>query len=465
MCEYLTKLATDLQEAEIAIPQVERTRRRRETAFQAFRDAVQAIALDLYSAHINDSSLEVGIGVGRAATQALSSGQYAARFLSARTFEDAVKAMRAAGLIVMTTEHWDDPAKQESRVRRYQTSPKLLDELQAAGASWVTIRRRPDAEGIILRGRKDKKTKKKPLIHYGDVAFANEARDRLHVINRMLSGHWADLALSDREVRRKLNEIVFLRGKQVPARPPDFTARTVYRVFNNNDWEQGGRFNGAWWIGCPSPLRPFILIDGKRTVEVDYSGLHAAMLFAAAGKKIPMDPYAKCVVHTGGPNERKLVKLTFNALLNAESVHSLDPIEGYSKSQTGRDWHDFKRFIVSSFPEFQEQFGSGVGLKLQRKDSDLAETVMLKFAEKGYACLPIHDSFIVHYGMQDVLTTTMREAFEEMFGAVGETSFEIGHGEPVIGTGAPLEVDMTMPQATTGYEGRLQEFREIREQA
>ncbi len=37
--EYLTKLATDLQEAEIADPEAKRTRRRREAAFHKFREA------------------------------------------------------------------------------------------------------------------------------------------------------------------------------------------------------------------------------------------------------------------------------------------------------------------------------------------------------------------------------------------------------------------------------------------
>ncbi|MGM0662471.1 MAG: hypothetical protein ACQEUH_15050 [Pseudomonadota bacterium] len=347
---------------------------------------------------------------------------YGAGFLSKRTFFDAMQALQAADMIKETGSYWHDPTGHEGHVRCYQAGSALLEGLRNAGASYATLRRREGAEGIILKGTKNKKTGKKPLVAYGDVAFANKARDKLLVINRMLSDHWVDLALTDREVRRKLHEIAFFREK-TPAHPPDFTARTVYRVFSNNDWEQGGRFNGAWWIGCPSPLRPYILINGKRTVEVDYSGLHAAMLFAEAGENIPIDPYAKCVVHTGGPDERKLVKLTFNALLNAETVQQLGQVKGYRKDLTGRDWHDFKRFIISSFPEFKKHFGSGVGLKLQRKDSDLAEAVMLRFAAMGYACLPVHDSFIVHHEMQDVLTDTMKTAFVDMFGMGGETEY------------------------------------------
>ncbi|KQI67603.1 hypothetical protein AN189_14930 [Loktanella sp. 3ANDIMAR09] len=331
-----------------------------------------------------------------------------------------------------------------------------------------TLRRRGGAEGIILKGKKNKKADKKPLLAYGDVAFANEARENLHVINRMLSDNLADLSLCEREVQSKLHEIAFIR-ERTSAHSPDYTARTVYRVFNNSDWEQGGRFNGAWWIGCPSPLRPYIHIDGKRTVEVDYSGLHAAMLFAEAGLQIPNDPYERCLSKAidtpEGKAERKLVKLTFNALLNAKTVQHFGQVKGYSEDLTGREWDDFKKFIVSSFPEFKQHFGSGVGLRLQRKDSDLAERVMLKFAAMGYACLPVHDSFIVHHEMQDVLTDTMKAVFKDMFGSVGETDFDMGIGEAVSGIGEPIDVNMEDLLAPTGHAGRLQAYQLMREQA
>jgi hypothetical protein len=459
---YLSKLADSLQEAELADTEVDRERRRSEDVFGKFRDAIQAIALDLYRAHLSDPSLEVGIGAGRPATQTMCSGQYGAKFLSARTFEDALRAMRSAKLILMTTEHWDDPTKQESRVRRYQASPGLLKALKGAGASLVAILRREDAEGIILKDKKNKRTGKKQMVAYGDVAFATEARDRLHIINRMLTDHWADLALPDEDVMRKLKGIAKERGK-TPAHPPDLSARTVYRVFNNKDWQQGGRFNGAWWMNCPSDLRRHIVIDGKRTVEVDYSGLHAAMLFAEIGQGIPHDPYERCLRQTDSPKERKLIKLTFNALLNADSVQQLGKVKGYSEELTGLGWDDFKGFIVRSYPEFSKYFGSGVGLRLQRKDSDLAEAIMLNFAKMHYACLPIHDSFIVHHEMEDVLINTMKTAFQDMFGMMGEVKPELGDDLPVTDTGEVLVADIGDLLDPCGYEGRLQGFREMRE--
>jgi hypothetical protein len=43
-------------------------------------------------------------------------------------------------------------------------------------------------------------------------------------------------------------------------------------------------------------------------------------------------------------------------------------------------------------------FYTGVGLRLQRLDSDIAEKILLHFAQSGIAILPLHDSFLMHNG-------------------------------------------------------------------
>lgn len=435
-----------------------RKRKRRHDAQANFEAAIRAIVLDLYRAHLSDPALEVGIASGQRTLQTRAMSRYGTTLLSPRSFRAAMDALAGNGYVKKTTPHWDDPSGKNSRTARYQASPSLLWALGAAGASYAALSRHKGAEGIRL------KDDDKQLVEYGNVRFANKARHRLLIINDMLESHWADLALTDEQL---CDELAMLgNGRDDEASQSfDFAARTVYRVFNNSDWMQGGRFYGAWWMACPSRLRRHILIDGKRTTEVDYAGLHAAMLYAEAGLTIPSDPYERCLTKAGNKEERKLVKTTFNALLNAGNVAGINEIDGYDAKLTGQEWGDFKRFIVSSFPEFKEHFGSGVGLKLQRKDSDLAEAVMLKFAAMDYACLPVHDSFVVHHGMQDVLTDTMKAAFEDMFGVVSETNFDMGLGEAVNGIGEPIGASIEELLNPTGYEGRLQAFRAIREQA
>lgn len=448
LTEFLDRLCADLTAA--------RAKPHKADAKPRFEAAIKAIVLDLFRAHESDPALEVGIATGSTAITKQSKSRYGASFLSYRTFVDAMDVLQDAGLVFKSTPHWDDPEKKNSRVARYMPTPALLSGFERVGASVVDLRRHPNAEGIRL------KDPKKRLVDYGDDAFANAARDRLRTINDMLEGHWVDLALTDNQLAEELKRIGGARDDEA-AQSFDFAARTIYRVFNNNDWAQGGRFYGAWWISIPSHLRRYILIDGKRTVEVDYSGIHAAMLFALAGKDIPADPYARCVTNKGNIAERKLVKKTFNALLNADSVKGIKQIEKYDDTPTGRSWDDFKRFIVDSYPECRDCFGTGAGLQLQRMDSDLAEAVMLRFAGMGYACLPVHDSFIVHHEMQEVLEDTMKAAFKNMFGAENKVDFKMGDGEQAVPSEHPIELDISGLLEPGGYEGRLQAFRSLPE--
>lgn len=442
---YLIKLCEEMTLAEV------RARNRKSTAQPSFDAAIKAIVLDLYRAHESDPTLEVSIPSGTTTLQALSKSRYGASFISARTFQDALGILISQGLVIISTPYWHDPLGKTSRVARHRASAMLLTALYGAGASVALLRRHSASEGIVLKDDKKKK------IEYGDIQIANDARDRLQIINRMLCSQWSDIALPDNELIAHKAAVSGKRDEEA-SQSFDFAARTVHRVFNNNDWEQGGRFYGAWWISIPSELRPLILIDGKPTVEVDYSGLHAAMLYAMDGKEIPSDPYEQCYSKWGNKGARKLVKLAFNALLNADSTTKISPIDGFREDVMGMAWQDFLLYVVSGFPEFERHFGTGIGLKLQYRDSMLAETVMLKFASQGYACLPVHDSFIVHHALVDDLTSAMQEAFEVEFGAVGEVSYQLGVGERISRTGQVVDVDMSELLSPIGYQARLQDF-------
>lgn len=273
---YLDDVCRTLTEAEA------RTRQRDAASQANYAAAVRAIVLDLYRAHISDPSLEVGIGMRRETLQQYSAWQYGSSIYTPTSFQNAMRGLLSGGFIEKTTNFRHDRTGQHSRTARYQACPSLLGALKDAGACYAVLNRCGGAEGIRL------KDCDKELVEYGDNSFTIAARDRLSTINDMLEGHWADLALTDQQLSDDLDSIAGRREDEA-AQSFDFSARTVYRVFNNNDWEQGGRFYGAWWMACPSKFRQHILIDGKPTVEVDYSGLHAAMLYAQAGTRAGID--------------------------------------------------------------------------------------------------------------------------------------------------------------------------------
>ena len=57
-----------------------------------------------------------------------------------------------------------------------------------------------------------------------------------------------------------------------------------------------------------------------------------------------------------------------------------------------------------------------MGNRLQFRDSQLAEQIMLRFAKKDIPVLPVHDSFIIIRGLYSELVNVMHDEFEKMFG-------------------------------------------------
>jgi hypothetical protein len=56
------------------------------------------------------------------------------------------------------------------------------------------------------------------------------------------------------------------------------TKKFVRRIFSRDDWEMNGRFYGGFWQQISKNFRKQIYINDSPTIEVDYKGLHAAIL-------------------------------------------------------------------------------------------------------------------------------------------------------------------------------------------
>ena len=62
-------------------------------------------------------------------------------------------------------------------------------------------------------------------------------------------------------------------------------------------------------------------------------------------------------------------------------------------------WQYLRQAILDAHKPIQDMFFKGHGNYLQYIDSVMAEDIMLKFVKSEFVpVLPVHDSFIVHYG-------------------------------------------------------------------
>lgn len=108
-----------------------------------------------------------------------------------------------------------------------------------------------------------------------------------------------------------------------------------------------------------------------------------------------------------------MVKVAFNSMLNSPKLLKQAPA-GVKPSKFGLKWAEVSEKISAFHEPIARHFYTGVGLRLQRLDNDIAEKVLLHFALKGQAILPLHDSFLMHYADENLLDPATRLAFEEV---------------------------------------------------
>jgi hypothetical protein len=206
---------------------------------------------------------------------------------------------------------------------------------------------------------------------------------------------------------------------------PELFQTELYRQFNNASFEQGGRMYGGWWIDAPKTLRSKITINGQPTAELDFSGCAIRMLYHERGLECLGDTYrldeiAEYEAQAGLPPDhfREGVKAITQALINDKDGKAPEQInldDGLSFRPR------FKRLEVRKMIEnkhvlIADAFRTGAGLRLQRKDSDLALDIISELMHRKIVALPIHDSFLVGRDRVAETKITMAMTYKKMFG-------------------------------------------------
>ena len=192
------------------------------------------------------------------------------------------------------------------------------------------------------------------------------------------------------------------------------------RIFNNSDFKQGGRFYFHWSQMIKSEIRKNITIDGKQTVELDYSCLHLSMLYGLEN----MVPPAGDLYTLAGIDScfRPIIKKAVNIAINArnetsamqairEEITQLTEKMGFVPPGPKTILENLKQ----AHSPIKKYFCTGYGVRLQYLDSSIAEQIMLSLAEEDICCLCIHDSFIVAKEHKALLHELMMNKFAKLF--------------------------------------------------
>ena len=314
--------------------------------------------------------------------------------------------MRATAALVVL---WEKYAFTPDMIKRFQPEEVIILKDKVVKIEYT------------YKGKKRFRKYKAPIPDYPDTRHVRDMRaltekynlllDRTHIdvdVDCITSTDRDDLLDRLLHTKNKFRYSINLGSKQ------------VYRVFNNNSFYEGGRFYGAWWIGCPSLLRKYITINGEPTVDLDFSGIHIHILYAF--KKINF-PELKTDAYELVPNDpqRKLNKqillTAYNATGPRETAKAVfkNAIDDGIKHKLGLKNHkqvyEKLELLKQKHPQIADFIAEGFGSKLQYHDSCVLELLIKYFTKLKIPILTVHDSIICQSKYKDLVHEKMMQLY------------------------------------------------------
>lgn len=271
---------------------------------------------------------------------------------------------------------------------RTPASPRATERsrLRAAAPLLALLDREPDMavepvanEPIVLKRRRNPTSKVKEWLDYVDT-------DETRAMGADVLEHNAFL---------RTFVIGLVRPHQGLAR--HLCARVYYRVFTN-DLDHGGRWYGPVWQSWSKAERARLTINGEPTCELDIRCCQPRLLCASGRLPLPFDDPAFDFYELSG-YQRPEVKAAFNILLNATSLRQARG--ALSRKLDEQDVPDARArasslllCLKAAWPDLAPYWHTGVGLRLQRVDSDMCAQIQAELRHRGIPVLSIHDSFV-----------------------------------------------------------------------
>jgi hypothetical protein len=381
-----------------------------------FNKHVLIVAVNLFKAYLD--SYVTWIAYSRNKNSYSTKSPYNHQRISHRYLTRVVDGLFEADYILNAKGFRSKDPFAPNKLSRMRATPQLREVFREWDSSMLCISQ--NAETLILRD-----SNKQPVEDFKETQNVLRMRRNLSLLNGRLAKASIQLDLDDYELDQ-LNR----NRKQNKDAPIHYWQKTMYRIFANSSFKQGGRFYRCWWMEVSEAIRKHILIDGEATVEKDFSAIHPTILYAhETGALPPHDPY---MIY--GPSTSKVVRKVVKKLLLV-----MINIKRGKNVRLAFEWHNdwYRTFTPEEQAEVDQlnldevirqikkhnrpiasHFSSNAGVKLQYEDSQIAEKIMLKLSKQGIIALPVHDSFIVQAKHEAALVKAMEDVFFEKFGVI-----------------------------------------------
>lgn len=348
-------------------------------------------------------------------TGGYSKKNYFPNWLGHQNLVHAIDSLGTAGLLKNTLgDNGDQTAIpfQSRPQSTFKATDKLINICRDYGVSSLDFHKSLDAPVLFL------KDGQKQLVSFETNRDDLKKLDcEIRRYNSFVAGHkfalkqnWPEVS-NDQQVLRRADDL-------------DPTQAFLYRVFNNGSWEEGGRYFGGWWQGCPSLVRPYILIHDEQTIELDYSGFLTRAIYHWEGIDYQCaDPYELSEVSEAATKQkmnlaevRRSIKKLMNILICAredQRIGRFDDLrlpEGYGRPNA------IYSLLKEKHKSIAHLLRTGIGLQMMFKESDICSRIIAEGMDKGILVLPIHDSFLVQKKHEAWLRSAMASYYREIFG-------------------------------------------------
>jgi hypothetical protein len=196
-------------------------------------------------------------------------------------------------------------------------------------------------------------------------------------------------------------------------------AEFLHRVYSRGLFKFNGRAYGAIHQMMPKHMRPFVHIDGRPTIEPDFSALHIRMLYHKEGIDYQQDPY----VVPGGPELRKIFKAVGLIAINAKTEKKAIGAIKQELKDRNIPLPNYERPLITLVEMFkkahkpiEKYLFSDAGIWLQNLDSRIMNSILMRLKDNGILGLSVHDSVIVQKEHEGILREIMVSEYEAVMG-------------------------------------------------
>ena len=384
--------------------------RARSAADQAtFEATVEAIICDLACRHTELPGGQVHLSQSN---QVLRKKSRYKGVAMGKTLPDILKVMKAPEMdfVVVLPGLRDFKVQDDGlgsvfsgRQTRLSAGPRLVSRLEKFAITQADIKRDPNEEVLHLRAKKVRDDRSGALIDYTDTEDTQKMRSDLRAINA---------ALANADISCLLEEV-------------DTQYRRLLRIFNNGDFDQGGRLYGGFWQAMTSSDRlENILIDDEEVVELDFGQMGLMLLYALEGETPPAGDLYDLTEFGIPASARPGIKKVVQSAINASKPLKRMPKGARKTIPSSISLARVMSAIRAKHGAVAQKFYGGVGMQLMRLESDILVEVLLAANREGIVALPVHDAVLVRTSHQDRAVEIMIKVFQDHTGLTPEVSVE-----------------------------------------